>query len=55
MRQLSSVTIAQMISGTGLQAHTVRCAISGMGVRKRLGYEVVTEKRADGQRAYHIA
>lgn len=40
--------------GTGWQTHTVRGAISGM-VRKRLGYEVVTEKGADGQRAYRIA
>ena len=47
-------TIAQMMAGTGWQAHTVRGAISGM-VRKRLGYEVVTEKGADGQRGYRIA
>ena len=48
------VTIAQMMARSGWQAHTVRGAISGM-VRKRLGYEVVTEKGADGQRAYRIA
>lgn len=47
-------TIAQMMAGTGWQAHTVRGAISGM-VRKRLGFEVVTKKGADGQRAYRIA
>ena len=47
-------TIAQMMADTGWQAHTVRGAISGM-VRKRLGYEVVTEKGADGLRAYRIA
>ena len=46
--------IAQMMAGTGWQAHSVRGAISGM-VRKRLGYEVITEKGADGQRAYRIA
>lgn len=47
MRHPGGATIAQMMAGTGWQAHTVRGAISGM-VRKRLGYEVVTEKGADG-------
>jgi hypothetical protein len=54
MRSPGGATIAQMMASTGWQAHTVRGAISGM-VRKRLGYEVVTEKAADGQRAYRIA
>lgn len=54
MRHPSGATIAQMMASTGWQAHTVRGAISGM-VRKRLGYEVVTEKNAAGQRAYRIA
>lgn len=53
MRQPGGVTIAQMMAGTGWQAHTVRGAISGM-IRKRLGYAVVVEKGADGQRAYRI-
>ena len=53
MRNPGGATIAQMMASTGWQAHTVRGAISGM-VRKRLGYEVVTEKGADGQRAYRI-
>ncbi|MGD9788363.1 MAG: DUF3489 domain-containing protein [Sulfuricellaceae bacterium] len=54
MRHPGGATVAQMMAGTGWQAHTVRGAISGM-VRKRLGYEVVTEKGADGRRAYRIA
>lgn len=54
MKHPGGATIAQMMAGTGWQAHTVRGAISGM-VRKRLGYEVVTEKGVDGQRAYRIA
>jgi hypothetical protein len=54
MRQPGGATIAQMMAGTGWQAHTVRGAISGM-IRKRLGYAVVTEKGTDGQRAYRIA
>lgn len=53
MRHPGGATIAQMMAGTGWQAHTVRGAISGM-VRKRLGYEVVTERGADGLRAYRI-
>ena len=54
MRHPGGATIAQMMAGTGWQAHTVRGTISGM-VRKRLGYEVVTEKEADGLRTYRIA
>ena len=54
MRHPGGATIAQMMAGTGWQAHTVRGAISGM-VRKRLGFEVITEKRADGLRTYRIA
>ncbi|MCC6535243.1 MAG: DUF3489 domain-containing protein [Burkholderiales bacterium] len=54
MRHPSGATIARMMADTGWQAHTVRGAISGM-VRKRLGYAVVTEKGADGQRAYRTA
>ena len=54
LRNPSGATIAQMMTRTGWQAHTVRGAISGM-VRKRLGYQVVSEKGADGQRAYRIA
>ena len=54
MRDPGGATIAHMMVSTDWQAHTVRGAISGM-VRKRLGYEVVTEKGADGQSAYRIA
>jgi hypothetical protein len=54
MRHPGGATIAQMMAGTGWQAHSVRGAISGM-VRKRLGYAVVTEKGTDGQRTYRIA
>ena len=53
MRNPDGATIAQMMADTGWQAHSVRGAISGM-VRKRLGCEVITEKGADGQRAYRI-
>jgi hypothetical protein len=42
------------MAATQWQAHTVRGAISGM-VKKKLGYNVVSEKRADGDRIYRIA
>ena len=54
MRHPDGASIAQMMASTGWQAHTVRGTISGM-VRKRLGYEVITEKGTDGQRTYRIA
>lgn len=54
MRNPDGATIAQMMAGTGWQAHSVRGAISGM-VRKRLGYVVITEKSANGQRTYRVA
>ncbi len=53
MRHPGGATIAQMMVRTGWQAHTIRGAISGM-IRKHLGYEVITEKGADGQRVYRI-
>lgn len=54
MKRPGGATIAQMMAGTGWQAHTVRGVISGM-VRKRLGYQVVSEKGPDWQWAYRIA
>ncbi len=54
MRHPGGANIVQMMAVTSWQAHTVRGAISGM-VRKRLGYEVVTEKGTDGLRTYRIA
>ena len=53
MKRPGGATVAQMMAGTGWQAHSVRGAISGM-VKKKLGYEVVTENGADGLRAYRI-
>jgi hypothetical protein len=54
MRKPGGATVAQMMAGAGWQAHTVWGAISGM-IRRRLGYEVIAEKGANGQRAYRIA
>jgi hypothetical protein len=54
MRRPDGATIDQMVANIGWQAHSIRGAISGM-VRKKFGYQVVTKKGADGQRAYRIA
>ena len=54
MRNPDGATIAQMMAGTGWQAHTVRGAISGM-IKKKLGLDVASEKSTDGQRTYRIA
>jgi hypothetical protein len=54
LRQPGGATVNQIIAATQWQAHTVRGAISGM-VRKKLGYNVVSEKRADGDRLYRIS
>jgi len=54
LRQPGGATVNQIMATTQWQAHTVRGAISGM-IKKKLGYNVVSEKRADGDRLYRIA
>lgn len=53
MRHPGGATIAQMMAGTGWQAHSVRGAISGM-LRKRLSLKVVLERNAAGEKIYRI-
>lgn len=53
MRHPGGATIAQMMAGTGWQAHTVRGAISGM-VRKRLGLNVSLVRNDSGERVYRV-
>ncbi len=53
MRNPDGATIAQMMAGTGWQAHTVRGAISGM-IKKKLGFRVISEKGLGGERVYKI-
>ena len=53
MRNPGGATIAQMMAGTGWQAHTVRGAISGM-VRKRLGLHVTLVRNDSGERVYRV-
>lgn len=54
MRNPGGATIAQMMAGTGWQAHTVRGAISGM-VRKRLGLNVLLVRNDSGERVYRVS
>ncbi len=54
LRQPDGATVNQIMAATQWQAHTVRGAISGM-LKKKLGYNVVSEKRGDGDRLYRIA
>jgi hypothetical protein len=51
LRQPSGATIAQMMLGTGWQAHTIRGAISGV-IKKKLGLNVVSAKGPEGERVY---
>lgn len=54
LNQPDGVTLRQLMESTGWQAHSIRGAISGM-VKKRLCYNVLSEKRPDGERVYRIA
>jgi hypothetical protein len=53
MRHPDGATIAQMMAGTGWQAHTVRGAISGM-IRKRLGLNVTLVRNDSGEPVYRV-
>jgi hypothetical protein len=53
MRHPGGATIAQMMAGTGWQAHSVRGAISGM-IRKRLGLNVTLVRNDSGEPVYRV-
>ena len=54
LKRPEGVTIPEMMSVTGWQAHTVRGTLSGT-IRKKLGLNLLTEKSADADRVYRIA
>jgi hypothetical protein len=55
LNSLAGATVAQMMSLTGWQAHSVRGVMSGI-LRKKLGLNVVSEVGpTDGTRVYRIA
>lgn len=54
LRRPEAATIAQIVSATGWQAHTVRGAFAG-ALKKRRGLAVTSEKPEGGERIYRIA
>lgn len=54
LRAPDGATIAEIMSATGWQSHTVRGAMSG-ALKKKLGLEVTSEKVEDRGRVYKIA
>ena len=46
-------TIAEMMDATGWQSHSVRGFIAG-SLRRRHGFEVISEKRDGEDRRYHL-
>ena len=53
MGRKQGVTLAEIMKGTGWQAHTVRGFVSGT-ITKKLGLKVDSFKTADRERAYRI-
>src|ERR1035438_9367466 len=54
LRRENGATLADLMTATGWQAHSVRGFISGT-VRKQLGLTMVAVRRNDGASAYHVA
>jgi len=53
LRRPEGATLAELIKGTGWQAHSVRGFLSGM-VGKKLGLTVASVKSEDGERTYSV-
>ena len=53
IRRKAGATLNQLMEATGWQAHSVRGFLSGM-VGKKMGLEVESNKRADGERVYRL-
>ena len=54
LRRQDGASIAEIVEATGWQPHSVRGFFAG-ALKKRLGIEVVSEKRDDGIRRYYVA
>ena len=54
LQQRNGVTLQELMTATGWQAHSVRGFISA-AVGKKMGLHVDSGKREDGQRVYRIA
>jgi hypothetical protein len=53
LKRPSGTTLQDLVDATGWQAHSVRGFLSA-GVGKKMGLEVASNKREDGQRVYRI-
>ena len=53
LNRAGGVTLAELMEATGWQAHSVRGFIAGIA-RKRMGLNVVSEKRESGERVYSV-
>ncbi len=53
LQRPSGVTLRQLMAATGWRAHSVRGFLSA-GVGKRMGLQVASSKREDGERVYQI-
>jgi hypothetical protein len=53
LKEQSGASIAEIVTATGWQAHTIRGTISGV-LRKKLGLNIISEKEEDRGRVYGI-
>ena len=54
LKQPDGVTLQDLMSASGWQAHSVRGFLSGVLVKK-MGMKITSERRDEGQRVYRIA
>ena len=54
LKRRTGVTLQELMTATGWQAHSVRGFLSA-AVGKKMGLHVDSSKREDGQRVYRIA
>ena len=53
LEKSKGATLAELMKATGWQAHSVRGFLSGT-LRKKMGLEIESTKRGDGERVYSI-
>ncbi|OFW01495.1 MAG: hypothetical protein A3G20_00110 [Acidobacteria bacterium RIFCSPLOWO2_12_FULL_59_11] len=54
LRRKDGATLTELMKATGWQAHSVRGFLAG-NVRKKMGLDLSSTKREDGQRVYQVA